>query len=332
VTIEAGIGISQWAVGGAFDSFLLPSDSRTFADIQLKSAVQQFWDPGSRVFATLGRYDYLGTFLAFFLLISAGLLYEWRHKKRSLELWWIFLLGLPALVLTYSRSSWFGFLLGFIFIAIGIKRDRRVIAATVIFLLTIGAYLAYSGIVVRQLIDVPQQSVVERFFEAFSYERWRGEYYDLGRVYWIVQTPLVVVPAAPIFGHGPGTFGGGAASALGNSDVYEELGLPFGVYGTDGYIDNNWFALWGETGTLGLLFYIGMFVVMFRYSLLLYKKSDSHFIKGIALGYCAAILAVSLNAFLASFLEARTLAFYFWMYGGFIATLGARERIEKIES
>jgi len=331
VTVEAGIGISQWAVGGAFDSFLLPSDSRTFADIQLKSAVQQFWDPGSRVFATLGRYDYLGTFLAFFLLIAAGLLYEWRHKKRSLELWWIFLLGLPTLILTYSRSSWFGFLIGFLFIAIGIKKDRRVIAATLAFLVVVGAYLMYSGIVVRQLIDVPQQTVVERFFEAFSYERWRGEYYDLGRLYWIVQTPLVVVPASPFFGHGPGTYGGGAASALGNSDVYEELGLPFGVYGTDGYIDNNWLALWGETGTLGLLFYIGMFVVMFRYSLLLYKNSDSHFTRGIALGYSATILAVSLNAFLASFLEARTLAYYFWMYSGFIAVLGARAQLDKQE-
>ncbi len=37
------------------------------------------------------------------------------------------------------------------------------------------------------------------------------------------------MPASPIFGHGPGTYGGGAAAVLGNSKVYDELGLPFGV-------------------------------------------------------------------------------------------------------
>ncbi len=328
VLFQCALGIFQAGVGGALDSFLLPSETRTYADIQLKGAVEQFWDPGSRVFATLGRYDRLGTFVAFFLLLAAGLIYERKLSEgKRRELWWLFILGLPTLVLTYSRSSWFGFLLGFLFIALLIKRDKRVMIGVAAFAIVAASYLAYSGLVVRYILETPQQTVVERFFESFSYERWRGEYYGLGRLYWMVQTPAVVIPASPFFGHGPGQYGAGAAAALGNATVYEELGLPFGVYGTDGYIDNNWFSLWGETGTLGLLFYLLIFAGLFRYSFKVYQNSQDPFVRGLALGYCAAMLAVSLNAFLATFLEVRSLAYYLWLYGGLIVVLGQREKI-----
>ncbi len=325
---QCALGLFQAGSGGLIDSYLLPSETRTYADIQLKSGQEQFWDPGSRVFATMGRYDRLGTFIAFFLLLATGLIYENKLRKKHPGLYWMFVLAIPTLVLTYSRSSWFGFLLGFLFIALLIKHDRRVMIGVAAFAIIVASYLAYTGLVVRYLTDVPQQTVAERFFEAFSYERWRGEYYGLGRLYWIVQTPTVVVPASPFFGFGPGQFGAGAAAALGNATVYEELGLPFGVYGTDGYIDNNWMSLWGETGTLGLIFYLAMFAALFRYSYRLYRESDDPYVRGLAIGYCAALLAVSLNAFLATFLEVRTLAYYLWLYGGLIVVLGEKEKLK----
>lgn len=39
------------------------------------------------------------------------------------------------------------------------------------------------------------------------------------------------------------------------------------------------------------------------------------------------MLAVALNAFLATFLEVRTLAFYLWLYGGFIVVLGRQRDV-----
>ncbi len=233
LVFQSGLGIFQALVGESVDQFLLPSETRTFGDFVVTSGVVQFWDPGSRVFATFGRYDRLGTFLAFFLLLAAAFLYEKGWQKNRKELWWLLALGVPALVLTFSRSSWFGFLLGFLFMALWVKRDRRVLFATLASMAVIVGYLMYSELTVSSLTESPQQTVVERFFEAFSYERWRGEYYGLGRLYWIVQTLGVVVPAAPFFGFGPGQYGGGAVSALGNAKIYEQLGLRFGVYGTD---------------------------------------------------------------------------------------------------
>jgi O-antigen ligase len=341
VGVESLIGLTQSFVGTPMDTFLLPSESHSFGGITLTGGVAQFWDPGSRIFATLGRYDCLGNFLYFFLLIAVGLFYELRNKagvvgehvarllsSRS-DLIPLFLLGIPALILTYSRSSWFAFLLGFLFIGAVMKRDRRVVIAFASCAIVAAAYIGVSGLNVRFITEAPGQTLVERFYETFSYARWRGEYYGLGRLFWMVQTPLTVIPASPLFGFGPGQFGGGAVAALGNGSVYEQLGLPYGVYGTEGIIDNNWFSLWGETGTLGLIFFLWIYVAILRQCLRVYRTSRDAHTRAIAIGTMAALLGVALNAFLSTVFEIRTLAFYLWMYAGFVVVFAEENRKGK---
>lgn len=325
VCIQASIGILQAAAGEPFDAFLLPSESRAYGELTLTEGTVQFWDPGSRVFATLGRYDRLGTFLAFFLLLGVGFLYERQILSERRWLWPMFALGLPALVLTFSRSSWFGFLFGFLFLALVIKRDKRVMLGTLIVSAALGLYLVYSGIVVSRLVDVPGQTYTERFFETFSYERWRGEYYGLGRLFWIAKTFTAVLPASPLFGWGPGQYGGGAAILFHNTRVFDELGLPYGVYGTEGYIDNNWLSILGETGLIGFSFFVWMYLALFVYAIRLGGRSKYAFDRALSFGFAAAMIAVALNAFLATFFEVRSLAVYLWMYGGFVVVLGHYE-------
>ena len=155
------------------------------------------------------------------------------------------------------------------------------------------------------------------------------EYYGLGRVFWAIQTPLVVVPASPIVGFGPGQFGGGAAAALGNTHVYDRLGLPFGVFGTEGYVDNNWFSIWGEVGTFGLVLLIWMFIALFKYAKDLYYNSKDPFTRALAIGFAALVVGVTFNGFTSTLFEIRTLAFYFWMYAGFVVVLGQRGRVKE---
>ncbi|MBI2614179.1 MAG: 50S ribosome-binding GTPase, partial [Gemmatimonadetes bacterium] len=106
-----------------------------------------------------------------------------------------------------------------------------------------------------------------------------------------------------------GQFGGGTVAALRNTRVYEQLGLPFGVYGTDGYIDNSWFSLWGETGTLGLLFYLWVYLGLFAYALRLHRRSQDAFTRSLALGFAAAQIGIAFNALLSTLLEIRTSAY-----------------------
>lgn len=329
VAIQLTLGYGQALIGERLDSFLLPSEVRTFGEITITQGTVQFWDPGKRVFGTMGRYDQLGIFLAFFLLMIVAILYEPQLKEKyGRYLMPLLLLALPVLAMSYSRSAWFGFLLGFLFLAIVIHRDKRVTIGLGVMAVIITGYLMISGLVVNRLIDTAEQGLTERFFEAFSYERWRGEYYGIGRLFWMVQTIKEVVPAAPLFGHGPAMYGAGAVAALGNTAVYDELGLPFGVYGTEGYIDNNWFSLWGETGTLGLGVYIWLYLSLFFMCLRVYRASNNPETRALALGVAAAMLAASLNAFLASFLEVRTLAVYLWVAPALVLVQSQKEKLK----
>ena len=322
VGFQSVLGIVQSLSGGSIDAMLLPSEAHVLGDVTLTGGVDQFWEAGTRVFATLGRYDRLGNFLYFFLAIAVGFVYEFKSSKIGRDLIPLFLVAIPALVLTFSRASWFAFLLAFLFVAVWIKRDRRVMFAVASVVIGVIAYVGVTGLNVRYITEAPGQTLVERFYETFSYARWRGEYYGLGRVYWMVQTPLTVVAASPLFGFGPGQFGGGAVVALGNTRVYEQLGLPFGVFGTEGIIDNSWFSLWGETGTLGMAFFLWMYVGLIVHFIRIHRRSKDPFVRALAIGVAAVMLGVALNAFLSTVFEIRTLAFYVWLYAGFVVVLG----------
>jgi len=324
---EALLGVVQAVTNGAVDAFLLPSGSHFYESIRLTAGVEQFWAPGERVFATMGRYDQLGTFLCFFLLIAVGLVYERAKKEDYRPTWLLFLAGFPALILTYSRASWFGFILGFVVIGLVVKRDRRVAAVLTAFAVVAVSFYLYDRVVLRYLVDVPEQTIAERFYEAFSPERLKGEYYGLGRVYWLVRTPLTVVPAAPFFGLGPGMFGGGAAAALHNTVAYNRLGLPFGVYGTDGQIDSNWMSLWGELGSIGLAIYVMLMAMTARTAWFVYRRSSKAFSRGLSLGYLGAFSGVMFQAFLGSYLEVRTLALYLFLIAALITVAAKREDI-----
>ncbi|MBI4256952.1 hypothetical protein HY626_02765 [Candidatus Uhrbacteria bacterium] len=328
VVFQCLLGIMQAIIGEPLDQFLLPSEARTYGTLTLISGVEQFWDPGSRVFATLGRYDRLGNFLYLFLLIASAILFTKKLYLKYPWVIWLFIVGVPALVLTYSRSSWFAFLLGFLFIGLIVKHDRRVLAGFAAFVVFLMLVLAGSGLNVSLITESPGQSLSERFFESFSLARWRGEYYGLGRVFWFIHTPTDVVAASPILGFGPGQFGGGAAAALHNTKVYEELGLPFGVFGTEGAIDNNWFSLWGESGTLGMVFYLWFYFGLFFYALNTARTHKDPFVQALALAVGAMLIGVAFNAFTSTLLEIRTSAYYLWLYAGFLYVLA--EQKEKV--
>jgi hypothetical protein len=327
VVFQGLLGLAQGIIGAPLDEFLIPSEVKFYESIQLTSGTEQFWSPGSRVFATMGRYDQLGTFLCFFFLIIVGLLYFVNDRRKQRVLGLMLMLAIPAFIMTLSRASWFGFIFGVIAVGIVLMRDRRLTLAVGAFAVALLVYAGFSSVVVRYLVDYPEQTALERVLEVFSYERYRGEFYGLGRVFWIVQTPLLVVRSAPLFGVGPGQYGGGAAAALGNTTVYERLGLPFGVYGSEGYIDNNWFSLWGETGTIGLLFYLAMFAMLAHVALKTWRESHDPLTRGLALGYLGCLVAVTFQSFLATYLEVRTLALYLWLYGAFVCVLARREKI-----
>ena len=70
-----------------------------------------------------------------------------------------------------------------------------------------------------------------------------------------------------------------------------------------------------------------MFTALAVVSFRLWVKSNDPWIKGLALGYFAAVLAVSFQAFLATYLEVRTLVYYFWIFGGLLVVMAKQEAV-----
>ncbi|MFH0928454.1 MAG: O-antigen ligase family protein [bacterium] len=328
---ESLLGLAQTVFGQRLTNFLSPGAARFAEGIQVSGSQIETWEPTRRVFGTMGRYDQLGTFLAPVLLFGLAYLYEAKNYWKRYREWApLAILGLVALALSYSRSAWIGFALGFMLITLGLKRDRRVWIYGGIGAAVLAVVILFSGTLSSTLTAYPGQTLTERFLELFSYERYRGEYYGLGRLYWMVQTPAKVVADSPIFGVGPGMFGGGVAAALKNTTAYEILGLPFGVYGSEGYIDNNWFSLWGEIGTLGLIVFLWLWWVLGREALMLYRRSADEFSKTLALGFLGFMAAFALNGLLATMFEIRTIAPYFWALGGAIMLLNHRASLKSL--
>ena len=314
--LESALGLLQAAVGSSLDALLYTGREFFVGRFRVAQEIFQVRTEGSRVFATMGRYDQLGTFLSLVAAAALGFVYRAAEKYKKYALL-LLLIILPALFLTYSRASWFGFLLGLIVVAIIIQRDKKVLAALMIVLVSLVGYTAFREIEVRRLIDEPSVSPMHRLLEAFSERRLRSEYTGKGRVYFIIETPPAVLRTSPLLGMGPGQYGGGAAALLHNTAGYDELNLPFGVYGTEGQVDNNWMSLLGELGLLGVLVYLSIFISLILFSRKVLKDPRSTWLgKSLALGLIAATVSFAAQGFLGTYFEMRTLATYYWLLAG----------------
>lgn len=317
---EAALGIFQFLSGGALDKYLFFTDSVSIGNAIQLEGIQQDWAPGQRVFATLGRYDRLGSLLS----IGLVMLFPWFYllkKTEAREKWWVvFLIGIAGLVLTYSRASWISFAAGIFIIGFFLMQDKRIVkyggffgGALVLYLLFVIITQSFGSGAVDQ---TGKQTIRDRVVEAVSFYSWRQSYEGYGRFFFIWNTPYVVVREYPFFGVGLGNYGGGVAASLANTDVYEKLHLPFGIQNTWGQIDNNWLSIWGETGTLGLIVWILLFREIFRGAYYVQKRTEDVVQKGVALGVCGVTVAIAVLGFFGPYFEFRTLMLYFWLMVG----------------
>ena len=71
-----------------------------------------------------------------------------------------------------------------------------------------------------------------------------------------------------------------------------------------------------------------MLGALLHYALRVWREAKDPAVRALALGFVGALCAFGINAFLASFLETRTLAYYFWLYAGFVVVLGQKEGVK----
>ncbi len=318
--LEALLAIVQYFSRGALDPYLFFSDTVSLDGIQLEG-LNQFWAPGQRVFATLGRYDRLGSFLVVIILFY----YPWLYRARTEDeaVWSKVIMGvlLVALLFTYSRASWLGCLAGILFMAHYIVRDKKLVKMLLTAIVAGGVVLL--GVVLTNsygggVLDKQSQTVSERLVEAVSWYSWKQNYQGYGRIFFLINTPRVVVRAAPLVGVGPGNYGGGVAAALVNTTAYDKLHLPFGIQNVAGQIDSNWMSIWGEVGTLGLIAWVGLFVEISRGAWFMADKGKTVFQTTFAQGLTGACIAIMVFGIFGPYFEMRTLMMYFWLAVGVV--------------
>lgn len=316
---ESVLAIVQYLSHGAMDRYLFSDDVISVGGNALVGGAEQFWEKGTRVFATLGRYDRLGSLLA--VGIVALFPFCLKSGKEDRRFWYVFCVIGLALILTRSRASWIAAVIGIVTIGVGILHERKVQWALGIAGFLVMAYLGlftlYGGGGV-QVVDKPTQTLAERLLEAVSFRSWKESYEGYGRIFFIINTPRHVIVSSPFFGVGPGNFGGGVAASLLNTKVYDKLKLPFGIENQYGQIDNSWLSLWGEMGTLGLLVWIGFFVSLWNMAKFVYLKGTGDE-KLLALGLLGIIPGIMAMGFFGPYFEFRSLMCYFWIISGVVA-------------
>ena len=329
ISVEVFFGLVQYMSGGVFDKYLFSTRTVTIGNAAVLGGIEQFWRAGSRVFATMGRYDRLGSFVALGLVMLFPLLYNLKTKAQKMWFWTAGIVGTIVLVLTASRASWIAAFVGIIVIGLVLKRDRRVVVALGVFMVSLALYLMSVALVQKNIFSItekPNQTLAERMFEAVSLHAWQESYDGYGRIFFIINTPRMLVSQYPVFGVGPGQYGGGVAAALLNMDMYDRVHLPFGIENTYGQIDNNWMSIWGETGTLGLLAWGGVLVAIFSMSRSVARMSHNREHRILAEGLAGVTVGVMIIGFFGPYYEFRAYMFYYWVLVGIVALIWYREK------
>jgi len=327
--VEAVIGIGQYVIGDAAYKFLRASAVEV-GGVAVREVTSE---DTSKVFGTMGRYNMLGNFLNFFMVMAMGLYYA-RQKKSHTGYAVFFGVTLVGLVLTFSRMSWLGLYIGFILILL-IQRKKRVIIYVMLpVVMTAMLLAAYEGLNWYKG-ETSKASAVERYVSMFTsgYVEKAARY---DRLYALLVTAPTVIERYPLFGLGPGTF----ASEVTGSGTHDKGLYP--EYSHEDWLginnkealqytsDQGWTGILCQLGLAGLLCFAWIFTILIRYSYAAYKASEEPFKKGVALGFLGCIFLLVFQNFVSFNLTYRAVSLYLWLFAAVVFNLYSKERcIEK---
>lgn len=238
--------------------------------------MEQFISPANfeRIYGLLGNPNSMGLYM--FIAIIAGLV---LLRLTGNKLWYIpTVLAFGTLLLTYSRGSWIGIILGGVIYLI-LARKKGLIKQVAISAVA-GYFLVFLPITYTdQLIvtwfgDNPNLNEDGSLGEAPNLGDRIGDTFDkesierslnTGRIFF-VKVGFEILMDYPIIGTGFGTFGDSAALVY-SSPIYDDYGLK-GIYdymGKDFYSDNQYIQIIVQTGILGtLLFALFLLNILYR--------------------------------------------------------------------
>jgi hypothetical protein len=327
LAVQVTLGLIH-SLGGDTVSVLLSPKNVTIGDIFVRRGFSQIVSSHTRIFSTFGRYNLYGNYLAFFLLFVVALLYvregEASHaERRKLRL--LLVGGLSALLLSFSRMSWFGFYAGLIFLLFALRRKRIIAYLIVPVTVTIILSRLY-GPDAREVSETATAGIVDRYLGVFS-RRYVEASLRSDRLYALTTTTRRVLQISPALGLGPGSVASAAARVFGGGERWEVLDLPSENVIALG--DVGWAAVLAQYGALGLAAFIWLMVRIFRASLDCFHRARDSLQKVIALGFLGGFICVMLENLFSFNFTYRPSSLYFWVFVGVVVRLLHIQREEE---
>jgi O-antigen ligase len=210
-----------------------------------------------------------------------------------------------ALLLTYSRGSWLGVLVGFGVVALII--DRRALLAFLAVLLV--AYV--TAVAMPKGLLAGGVSGYDPFATTVNRLENVGEGRDLRAL--LILNAIPIVEEHPLLGVGPGRYGGAAASVFG-SPVHDEYGTS-ALLTNQRTVDNFWLHIGVEGGALGVAAFLAVLgTAAYAPIRALRGAAGSRF--AVPAGVVSAIAVLCVATVTTMLLEGNTAAFLFWFLLG----------------
>jgi O-antigen ligase len=235
---------------------------------------------------------------------------RWRWTAGAIAL-----LMATALLLTYSRGSWLGVVAGLAVVLLLLDRRVFLVAiATAVVALGIATYMPRDLLVTEPgggPHKAPQFNAWDTTEERVSAV---GEGRDLRTLFVINAVPIL--RDHPLFGVGPGRYGGAVAYDFG-TPIYAEYGTGK-LLTQQRTVDNFWLHILVEAGVLGAIAFIGMIVLLgYRLVRLALRSRGLRYV--LAAGTLGGVATVVVSTGTTMLLEGNTVAFMFW----FVLSIGS---------
>jgi hypothetical protein len=270
------------------------------------------YETGYQVFATLGRYNVCGLYLAFFFVLS--LPFWVAYPRFRGQLCALYAVLLPCVYLTSARVA-------FLFVGAGVLtllalhgRWRYAVA-----LPAGAAVLALLALPSARFVGYEEATTLERMLEVFD-PFYLAVASRFGRLYFILRFPLELFSMGTLvvlLGFGPGTLDWRSLERYGLAPL-DALNVPPET--ARGISDVNWSYILGQAGWVALAAVLWMCWRLGCAGWRVRREHPSLPVRCLAEGFVAVLVAHCAAAFFAPVWEWRPTSLYLWLYAGLVVS------------
>ncbi len=272
---------------------------------------------GGRSTAFLGNPNQLAPLLAMAMPFPLLALPQVSRRRDRIGLLAISLVLATAFWLTFSRAGWTSFVLAFVLLTARFDRRALVLA------LTVGLLALGTAMAMPRNLEVRGQPNYANSQDPDVVDATLGRLgaivggSDLRVIF--LKEGLPIAAQNPLFGVGPGRYGGAAASVFG-SPVYDRYGISLHGFHT---VHDYWLHLLVEVGVLGagaVLAAMALVLAQVLRAVSRLEREQRVLLLAISIG----LVAISVNSLAEMLLEGNTPSFALWFLVGMGSVLADR--------